>query len=131
MSASANQSWSSRKLILPWKARVRAALLFIACTVGIVALCVWLFGFLMPWLSSHRSGGYERERALLEQQARIGQIDEFWQGKVPLLRLAAALGLALFGAWGAYRIFMFFARDLDESGRWDRLIADRRSRYHR
>jgi len=124
-------SWSSRKLKLPWKARVQAILLVIACTAAIVGLSIWLFGFLVPWLSYHRPGAYERDRAFSEQQARLEQIDEFWQSKVRLIRLAAGFGLALVGAWCAYRVFMHFARDLDQAGRWDRLIGDSRSRHHR
>jgi len=124
-------SWSSRKLIPSWKARVQTMLILLACTVAIVALTIWLFGFLVPSLSSHRPGAYERERALLEQQARLEQINDFWHDKAPLLKLAAGLALTLLGLWCACRVFMHFAQDLDQAGHWDRLITRRRARHDR
>jgi hypothetical protein len=124
-------SWSSRKLIPSWKVRARTILILAGCAVTIVALTIWLFGFLVPWLSYHRPGAYERERVLLEQQARVDQIDDFWHGKVSLMRLAGGFGLTLLGVWCFYRVFMCFARAMDDTGHWDRLITRRLGRHDR
>lgn len=128
-------SWSSRKLIASWKARAQTILILVACTVAIVGVSIWLFGFLLPSLSSGRPAAYERNRAILEQQARVEQINGFWQDRlptlVPLLRLAGVFGLALLGVWCVYRVFMWFAQDLDEAGHWERLISRRSSRHDR
>lgn len=123
----------SRRLESPWKQQVLAVAISLASIVFILIGAVWLFGFVIPWLESGQSAHLEAYQAVLQE--RLSRANEFWRGDYPtlnlLLNLLASLALILIVLWSFYRLFMYFARNLDKNGHWNHVIAKHRPGSHR
>jgi hypothetical protein len=111
-----------------------ALLILLGGAAILVALSIAVFAFLLPSLDSTWGASAYRHPVHEKMVHRQQAIDLFWSDRKHgiLMVLYGLMGLALvaFGLWGLYKVFMYFAADLDEEGHWNHLIAKRDARHH-